>query len=252
MGQKRKLMFFTKINVFILLTWICHTDDKMGTINKHFHQKIYVYRILSKKKYGFFGQRNEKGDSNILSVETDMPTIEESDKLYKSKIINVTDKKNLTQSISSLKSEVKFQLNGENVLSVNTENDSLSREKSLDRICLKNKDKCVTNPNNENVKRKIYIKYIFLVILPVLLPLAEIILYICEFMLCSEHTDSSDIALCTISKINVGVMSSLTYIIIMLIIFICEKIIKSEKFMGLRTYTKKKKFTIPKVGFWIK
>ncbi|KAI4839258.1 hypothetical protein MKS88_001803 [Plasmodium brasilianum] len=77
MGQNRNLMFFIRINVFIVLTWIYHIDDKMVTINKNFYRKNDIYRILCKKTWGFLGKRTEGDDSNIVSVKNDIPIIVE-------------------------------------------------------------------------------------------------------------------------------------------------------------------------------
>ncbi|KAI4840199.1 hypothetical protein MKS88_001557 [Plasmodium brasilianum] len=227
MVQKRKLIFFIKINVFIFLTWISHIDDNKGIIDKHFYKTINVYRILSTKYFGFF-RKFKEGDSNIVSVKEDISTINGGNTIYKSNNIKETDETNLQLNESLLNSEGACELYEKSIPSVHIEKDSCFKNNVLGKMSFKNEDKSVMNPNNENIKKKTYIKYVFLFVLPMLLPLAELIMHLYETLSWSDYYGSSTDALLIMSIVNIGVMSTLTFIVIIFIIFICISLKKGK------------------------
>ncbi|KAI4835517.1 fam-l protein [Plasmodium brasilianum] len=80
MKQSVKLLFFTTISPFIILSWICHFYNYMSTFNKYLNENYNPYEKKDIKTYRLLGKCKQDHISSIVGLKSVIPNNEHKDK----------------------------------------------------------------------------------------------------------------------------------------------------------------------------
>ncbi|KAI4840522.1 hypothetical protein MKS88_001249 [Plasmodium brasilianum] len=234
MEKKFRAPFYIKISTFIFLTWVYNIKDNVSYLNRCFDEKHHVDGKLDIRTYRILTKSKKKKGSNIVWVKGDYPTIEEYRKLYPANHEKVTKKtKNKQPYECPLNNKGNYEHARKIKSSLHLGKDSYCEKRRIDKIYFKNKVRDFKISDFNHLRNKIELKKIMFYVTCILF--IPVVILVNVGLFGSESSEGcNEVLSCLANNDFRFSFLILTFIVIVVVIYILKKILKYDKFISIK------------------